>query len=173
MPILTTRRLRLRPWCLEDVPDMLAMDMDADVVRYIWGTPPDPEKRHWELVERIHASSAHPGGNWIVEWRDDPRFLGWCGLIPLEDSGYIEIGYRYIKAAWGQGIATEAAQTVLDHGFRALEIDPIVAVTHPENRASQNVLTKIGLNREGLQFHYGRDLPFFRLTCGQHLKRSP
>jgi len=59
------------------------------------------------------------------------------------------------------------------HGFRVLEIDPIVAVTHPDNRASQKVLMKIGLKMEGLEFHYGQDLPFFKLTRGQYLERNP
>ena len=70
----------------------------------------------------------------MVEWRHAPRFLGWCGLFPLEDAGPIEIGYRYLRGVWGQGIATEAAR-VLDHGFRALGFDPIVGVTHPANVA--------------------------------------
>jgi [ribosomal protein S5]-alanine N-acetyltransferase len=99
-----------------------------------------------------------------VAWRDEPGFLGWCGLFPLEHSGLIEIGYRYVRAAWGQGVATEAARAVLDHGFGTLAIDPIVAVAHPDNRGSRRVLEKIGLRQAGEAWHYGKWLPFYRLT---------
>ncbi len=47
--------------------------------------------------------------------------------------------------------------------------DPIVGVTAPENLASQNVLTKIGLKPEGRQVHYGLMLPFFALRRSDHV----
>ena len=68
-----------------------------------------------------------------------------CGLSFLEDPGLIEIGYRFVTADWGQGVATEVGTRVLDYGFRELASEPIVAVTHSENAGSQNVLRKIGL----------------------------
>jgi RimJ/RimL family protein N-acetyltransferase len=66
-------------------------------------------------------------------------------------------------------VATEAARRVLGHGFRDFEFDPIVAVTHPENSASQNVLKKIGLRSGGLQFHYGLDFRFLSLARADYL----
>jgi RimJ/RimL family protein N-acetyltransferase len=104
----------------------------------------------------------------VVERQSEPGFLGWCGLFPLGHSGLIEIGYRYVPAAWGRGIASEAAAAVLEHGFRALALDPIVAVTHPDNRASQRVLQKIGLRPAGEAYHYGQWLRFFRLRRAEY-----
>ncbi|MDP6344301.1 MAG: GNAT family protein, partial [Alphaproteobacteria bacterium] len=48
--------------------------------------------------------------------------------------------------------------------FLERRLDPIVAVTHPDNLASQRVLAKIGLRAEGRRFHYGLDLAFFSLA---------
>jgi RimJ/RimL family protein N-acetyltransferase len=73
----------------------------------------------------------------------------------LEDTGLIELGYRFVRPAWGQGVATEAGRSVLAYGFGRLGIDPIVAVTHPENRASQQVLRKLGFRFTETAFHYG------------------
>ena len=126
------------------------MDLDPEVHRFIYGDrPPEPEWHRRHLRARIASGWPPEGGIWAVEWRDAPGFLGWCGLFPLEASGVIEIGYRYLRAAWGQGIATEAARAVLAHGFCELGFDPIVAVTDPDNLASQRVLEKIGLERRG------------------------
>jgi RimJ/RimL family protein N-acetyltransferase len=168
---LRTARLHLYPQCLEDLEARVAMDRDPQVMRYIRPFPEDIETSRAEVRGRILGASGPPGPVWHVEFSGRPGFLGWCGLIALEDSGLIEIGYRFVVSAWGRGLATEAARAVLDHGFRVLKIDPIVAVTHPENLASQAVLRKIGLRREGTAFHYGLDLPFYRLPLADY--RSP
>ncbi len=168
--VLTTQRLRLRPRTMADLEACVAMDLDPDVHRFIYGNrPPDPVQHRAQLRARIAAAWPAKGGIWVVEWQDAPGFLGWCGLFPLEASGLIEIGYRYVPGAWGQGIATEAARAVLDHGFRDLGFDPIVAVTHPANLGSQHVLEKIGLNARGSAFHYGQWLSFFHLSRTEYL----
>ena len=166
---LTTPRLRLRPRTMADLDACVAMDLDPNVHRFIYSQPPDPAERRAQLRARIAAGWPATGGIWVVEWQDAPDFLGWCGLFPLEDSGLIEIGYRYVMRAWGQGVATEAARAVLDHGFRALAFDPIVGVTHPDNLASQRVLAKIGLAACGSAYHYGHWLRFFQLGRAEYL----
>lgn len=166
-PILTTARLRLRPRLLADIDANLAMDLDPLVMRYIRSTMPSRDQHRAELEARIRSGWPSIGGSWAVEWRESPGFLGWCGLFPLEDSGLIEIGYRYTSASWGQGIATEAGRAVLDHGFRVLGLDPIVAVVDPENIGSQRVIAKLGLRPRGTATHYGRDLNFYWLDASQ------
>lgn len=167
--VLQTEHLRLRPRTLADVDASLAMDLDPRVHRYIFAEAPDPDRHREQIRARIASGWPPTGGVWVVERQSESGFLGWCGLFPLEHCGLIEIGYRYLPAAWGQGIASEAARAVLDHGFRALAIDPIVGVTHPDNRASQRVLEKIGLRPAGEAFHYGQWLRFFHLSRAQYL----
>lgn len=167
---LSTLRLRLRPRTMADLEACLTMDLDPEVHRFIYGNrPPDRRQHRAHLRARIASGWPPQGGIWVVEWRAAPGFLGWCGLFPLEDSGLIEIGYRYVRGAWGQGIATEAGRVVLGHGFRMLGFDPIVAVTHPANLASQHVLEKIGLKACGKAFHYGQWLSFFELRRNEFL----
>ncbi|MGH6902339.1 MAG: GNAT family N-acetyltransferase [Geminicoccaceae bacterium] len=168
--VLRTPRLHLRPRTMADLDACVAMDLDPEVHRFIYRHgPPDPKRHRRQLRARIASGWPPAGGIWVVERQGQPGFLGWCGLFPLEDSGLIEIGYRYRRAAWGQGIATEAARAVLDHGFRALGIDPIVGVTDPDNLASQRVLEKIGLRARGRAFHYGQSLSFYHLSRSDYL----
>ncbi len=164
LPTLETARLRLYPPRLADLEARLAMDRDPEVMRYIRPIPTDIEGQRADIRARILGQAGPAGHNWHMERLERPGFLGWCGIFALEDSGLMEIGYRLRRAAWGQGYATEAARAVLDHGFRVLEIDPIVAVADPDNRASLGVLRKIGLRPAGRAFHYGEELPFFRLA---------
>ena len=174
LPELRTARLRLRPRTSADLAANLAMDLDPEVQRYIFlHGAPDPATHRAELIRRIAAGGSEPGGLWVVEWCQQPGFLGWCGVFPLEDSGLIELGYRFARSAWGQGVATEAAQAVLEHGFRTLGFDPIVAVTHPENRASQRVLEKLGFRAEGFRRYYRLDLAFYTLSAADYVRSNP
>ena len=169
LPNLETPRLVLRPLGLADFDDCFAMDLNPSVARFIWGAPPEPETHREVLRGRFAGGWPTRGGIWVVEERAAPGFLGWCGLFPLEQTGLIEIGYRYLPKAWSRGLATEAAAGVLDYGFRSFEFDPIVAVSHPENRASHRVLQKIGLMRQADAFHYSQTLAVFRLSRAEYL----
>lgn len=171
-PILETRRLWLRPRTLADLENCLAMDCDPAVARRVWGAPPDWAEHRARLADSIRAGWPPIGAIWIVEEKAAPGFLGQCGLFPLEDSGFVEIGYRYVPKAWGRGIGSEAAARVLDHGFRALGLDPIVAVTRETNMASRRVLEKIGLQYEGVEHYYGQELAFFRLSRAGYLRAA-
>ena len=170
---LLSARLRLRPRTRDDLEANLAMDLDPEVHRHIFvrGVP-DAAAHRAELLRRI-ASPPAMGGLWVVEWRQQPGFLGWCGVFPLEDSGLIELGYRYTRAAWGQGVATEAGRAVLDHGLRTLGLDPIVAVADPDNLASRRVLEKLGFSHEGPARYYGTEVAFYRLSRSQYLAAAP
>ena len=166
-PEIETARLRLYPPRIEDLEARLAMDRDQAVMRFIRPVPEDAEAQRADIRDRI--LNPPPGAFWHVELQAVPGFIGWCGLFPLENSGLMEIGYRYRRAAWGLGLATEAAAAGLDHGFRELKLDSIVAVCDPDNAASYKVLHKIGLRAQRRARYYGLELAFFTLRRDDYL----
>jgi RimJ/RimL family protein N-acetyltransferase len=149
--MIETSRLRLRRLRASDEPDVIALDGDPEVMRYV-GSPPGPRPPHVtrERMRQWIGADHEPLGFWAVESRDDGRFLGLCALIRMPAGDDIELAYRLARAAWGQGMATEAAGALVDYAFGALELPKLVAVTYPENRASQRVLEKIGFARQGV-----------------------
>jgi len=60
-----------------------------------------------------------------------------------------EIWYLVDPEFWGRGIATEAVKQLLDFGFGELALHRIWASCLPENPASERVLQKVGMGREG------------------------
>jgi len=56
----------------------------------------------------------------------------------------VEIGWQLHPDAWGQGYATEAARAVSVDAFARGQCR-IIAVTHPDNHASQAVCRRIGM----------------------------
>ena len=120
-------------------------------------------------------------GVWCVSDRKTGEKLGTSVLIPLPidrddndwsllegpdfPSGDIEVGYILKPSAWGRGVATEVCRRLLKFAFEETPLDEVVAVTDPENAASQNVLTKSGLTYEGTRRAYNYDdVPAFRLN---------
>ena len=90
--------------------------------------------------------------NWTADFSRGIR--GWLSYPLAQDIGWtrddeVEIGYRYHRAAWGRGIATEAAMPLLEAALADADTAAIVACALAANRASLRVLEKLGLQRAG------------------------
>lgn len=175
---LDTPRLRLRRLRASDEPSLVALDRDPEVMRYV-GSPAgvrSPEETTVRVKQRILESDRGehgPLGFWRIEGRDDEAFLGLGALIRMPDGPDVEVAYRLARAAWGRGIATEAAGALVAHGLRTVGLPRLVAVTYPENRASQRVLDKLGVERRGLAEYKGVQTTFHVLTREAWSARDP
>jgi RimJ/RimL family protein N-acetyltransferase len=172
---LETRRLVLRPLGRGDLADLVALDQDPEVMRYVGSpagvkSPAETARRAHTRIEESERGDHAPLGFWRVEGRGDGIFLGVAALLRMPDGGDgppggdVEIAYRLARSAWGRGIATEAAGALIAHGLRTLGLPRLVAVTYPENRASQRVLDKLGFERRGLTEYKGVQTTFHVLT---------
>lgn len=74
--------------------------------------------------------------------------IPWSAGVGAGRSEDVEIGWHFHPDAWGNGFATEAAAAVLALAH-AGGIRRVVAVTHPDNSASQAVAQRIGMRRVG------------------------
>ena len=79
-PVLKTDRLILRPHRVEDFDVSAAMWADPDVVRYVTGAPSARPLSWGRLLRYIGHWQALGFGYWVVETRDDGRFLGEVGF---------------------------------------------------------------------------------------------
>lgn len=145
-----TRRLLLRRWRDSDREPFAALNSDPRVMRYFPAVLSRAESGR--LVDRIEAHfEKHGFGLFAAELLSERAFIGFVGLsIPDFEAPFtpcVEIGRRLAAAYWNQGLATEAAQSVLKHGFGSLRLEEIVARTVPANLASRRVMEKIGMTR--------------------------
>ena len=165
LPTFLTERLRLRRRTEEDLPDLMAMDAEPAVIRFIAdGCPPEPAAHRQELIRRIRQDFGTGLGIWSVFRRETPpRFLGWVCLIPLPGYDDIELGYRFRSAAWGHGYAFEASRALIPYAFEALAPPQLVAVIHPENERSLRLIARLGFADAGWRDAYGKRLRLFTL----------
>ena len=164
-PWLEPLRLDLRAFVEEDFVDVYRLDSDPRVMKYIAdGKPSTRDMVVQRLARFIRYPRLYPDlGVWRASRRDTRAFIGWFALNYAGKSTDIEVGYRLLPKAWGQGFATEGAKAIVDYGFDDLGLNRIIGVTHPANSASQRVLQKAGLRDEGWGRYYDRRLRLFAL----------
>lgn len=158
--VLTTKRLYLRTFTLEDAPLLHELDSDPEVMRYISGGKPTPLAVYVErkLPQWVALYGQGEGiGFWAVQERDTDDFVGWFHLRPDRDEpDAMELGYRFHRRVWGKGYATEGSLALIEKAFTDWGVDKVVARTLIGNRASQRVMEKCGLVFES-EFWYALD----------------
>ncbi len=163
--MIETERLVLRRFTLDDLDELAALRSDPLVMRYI-GLQ-SREKVEQRL--RYYVSHYEPNGfgMWGVVHKKSDKLIGWAGLIFLDGTPEVEVGYGVAKDYWGQGLMTEAARACLRYGFDEAGLERIVAVAMPENVASRRIMEKLGMRYEKNAFHYGHDLVYYAITRGE------
>jgi [ribosomal protein S5]-alanine N-acetyltransferase len=150
-PVLTTPRLRLRPFARTDADAVFALQSNARVLRY-WDAPPWRERAQAERFIAVcgQMEQEGTGARLVIERAADNAFIGWCGLSGWRpDYRSARMGYCLDESAWGKGFATEAAGAVLQWAFDTLDLNRVQAETDTRNIASGRVLEKLGFVREG------------------------
>lgn len=143
---LTTKRLLLRRWRVEDRVPFRALNADPRVMEFMPGLLP-PEASDAQ-VDRAELHFARNGfGPFAAELQQNGAFLGFIGLsIPRFDAPFmpaVEIGWRLAAYYWGQGLATEGAREVLRYGFEELGLSGVVSFTTAANIRSRRVMEKL------------------------------
>jgi RimJ/RimL family protein N-acetyltransferase len=152
-PSLETERLLLRPWRpAEDLDALAALNADPAVMEFVAPNRPLSRAETEAQLERFVAHwDEHGFGLWAVVPRrePDPACIGFAGLaIPSflpQILPAVEVGWRLASAAWGRGLATEAARASVEFGFARLGLRAIVSVIEPGNARSLRVAEKLGM----------------------------
>lgn len=170
--VISTQRLTLRPFTLDDADFMFDLFSRLEVARWSGGGVAMADRG--EAVARIQRQSERAGphpatGVFAVEV--EGALVGMTLLVPLPASTGverhdIEIGWHFHPDAWGHGYATEAGEAMARRGFEA-GFAELYAVTHPENLRSQAVCARLGMTDLGLREDwYDVTLRAFRLEPG-------
>ena len=154
---MLTERLALRRFTSADAANLLSLDGDPQVMRFLTGTTRSlAQIRDEVLPDLAGCHLRYPGfGYWAAESRAGGQFIGWFGLRPVTptgdaiehwpDAGVASLGYRLRRSAWGQGYATEGARALVRLAFTGLGLREVVATTMAVNTGSRRVMEKAGL----------------------------
>lgn len=167
--MLTTARLRLRPWRDEDLEPFAALNADPRVREFFPSLQTRPESA--ESMRYIDEHFRRHGfGLWAVEVIGTAPFIGFIGLsVPSFDAPFmpcVELGYRIAFEHWGRGYATEGAQAAITFGFATLGLAEIVAMTAVGNERSRRVMERVGMKHNAAD-----DFDHPNIVAGHPLRR--
>ncbi len=151
MIILETQQIILRHLVATDLDDLWALYSDPEITKCIPDAPRTRQEAQAELEWHMNGHPRNPQlGLWATVHKPTGKFIGRCGLLPwtIDGQNEVEVAYTIARAYWHQGLATEAAQAILDYGFITLNLSRLICVIEAENIASQRVAEKIGMQFE-------------------------
>jgi [ribosomal protein S5]-alanine N-acetyltransferase len=148
---ITTERTELREVRAADLPDLMHVNGDPEVTRFLpyatWSSQADAAA--WlERMEGICATGS--ARQLVIARREDGKAIGTALLFKLDEgSRRAELGYAMGRAHWRRGYTGEALRALLSHAFGSLGLRRIEAEVNPGNEASNRLVQSLGFVREG------------------------
>ena len=158
---LTTRRLHIREYLVNDAPTVFGYVQDAAYWQHQRSEPPTAQQIEALIQLVVKEQNASPRLAYFLAAtrKDTGEVVGEAVLKilnPAERQG--ELGFGVAPRFWKQGFGTEIAGAVLEAAFQHFKLHRVSGQCSPDNKASIRVMQKLGMAREGLL----RDLHFAR-----------
>ncbi|MEL7499582.1 MAG: GNAT family N-acetyltransferase [Planctomycetota bacterium] len=185
---MRTDRLIFTSWEAVSANELFEIYGDPEVTRLLGdgafdASIDESENRRVGYAQQMHNLTATQTGQgfgiWPVRLASNNQLVGTMMLKPLPDgdgllTNDIEVGWHLRRSSWGQGLATEAGQLLIqrafDHG-----IETVYAVMYKENTASQKVARRLGMTHVGsTAAYYGTRVELFKIdaTTSNNEKRT-
>jgi len=150
--VLETERLSLHHLAEDDAEFVLRLLNEPSFLRYIGDKKVRTldDARAYVLGGPVQSYRDNGFGLYRVERKQDGMPLGICGLIKREGLPDPDVGFAFLPEYWNQGYALESAAAVMTFARDTLGMKRILAITSPDNEASEKLLKKIGLRFERL-----------------------
>lgn len=148
---LETKRLKLRPVTLADAEDMFDYASNEDNTYYVFNTHRTLEDTRFSIANYFMAE---PLGKFGIELKAEKKLIGTIDIRVDMKRSRAEIGYALNKKYFNQGYATEAARELVKFAFETLELEKVISSCDKRNKASEAVMKKLGMQKEGESRHH-------------------
>jgi RimJ/RimL family protein N-acetyltransferase len=149
---IVTERLRLRPFCADDLPAFVAYRSDPEVARYqSWETTYSMADAERFLASQQGLELGAPGA-WVqlaAVDRLSGRLCGDCAVRVVTDQpATAEVGVTFAAEGQGRGLATEALAAVVTKLFEQHDLHRIYAQADDRNLPVHRLLDRLGFRCE-------------------------
>ena len=153
--VIESNRLLIRLVEETDLPDLLAINSNDEVTRYLpyatWESLADGQA-WFRRIEGLNASGS--GLQFVVQEKTTGRVVATCLLFRYdEQSARAELGYVLGREYWGRGIMHEALSVLITYAFDTYALRRLEAEVNPVNEASCRLIQKLGFAQEGRLRH--------------------
>ena len=161
---ITTQRLLLTPFKASDLEVFHQINTDPYVRKYLWDDEVIPKELSQELLQKNQKHFLDEGyGLWKIIERQTNEIIGYTGLWYFFEEAQPQLLYALLETYSGQGMATEAAQSVIHYVFSTLKFDYLLAAMDKPHLPSQNVAKRLGMRFIQERLEDGKPTVFFRI----------
>ena len=170
VPTIETARLRLRQFREQDLGAHAAMLGDAEVVRFVGGTPLGREEAWRRMLVGLAMWPLFGFGFWAIETKDEGGYVGLAGFADFKREmtpsldGTVEAGWLFARNAHGRGYATEAMRAAFAWADAHVGASEFTAIISHGNEASIRVAEKLGFDAREEALYRGEPILLFRRT---------
>lgn len=147
-----TERLSLRPFRMDDLDAVYAIQSREDVTRYLYWGPRDRAEVRETLAQRVNQRRIDEFNDILamaVDLRATGELIGTANLgWTSAEHGQGELGYVLHPDHHGHGYATEIAIALLRLGFQEIGMHRVYGQCDGRNTASARVMAKAGMRLE-------------------------
>jgi ribosomal-protein-alanine N-acetyltransferase len=149
---VASKRLLVRPVRESDLRDVLEVNSDPEVTRFLpYATWRSREDGAAWLARMEKLAMTGTGRQFVLEQKESGKVVGTLLLFRFEAASQrAEIGYVLARSVWGQGLMEEALRAVCAYSFSTFGMRRLEAEVDPSNAASHALLHRLGFVKEGL-----------------------
>lgn len=161
--MLETERCILNGLRVDDEEDMVRLQTDEEVYRYLGGPKDEASIREGFTAATERGFSPY---SWAIRAKDSETFIGIVSLSSHHDGEETELSYLLLPKWWGQGYAQEACQAVLDYAQKELGLQRVIAETQSANERSRRLLVRLGMRYERSLMRFGAEQSIYTTQSG-------
>lgn len=143
--MLESNRLILRKWEQEDLNDLYDIISNKKVAELAGFSVKTNINEANEILKMFIKEPSN--SLWAIELKEINKVVGWIEVHKPIDNIYIdakEIGFVLSELYWGQGMAKEAINNVVNYTFIKEEVSSIICSHFKNNIQSKKVIEKCG-----------------------------
>lgn len=163
MQIITTERLIIREFTIDDNSTLASVLSDKEVMKYSFRGVCNPKEIALYIENCIVNYNKYGFGQWAVIEKQTNQLVGACGLNNGFDSNddIVHINYRFSVNTWGKGFASEAVKAIMAYSRTELNIELLYALIEPENNESIRLALNQGFQYQKETVYRGRPLKHY------------
>jgi len=155
LPKIETKRLLLSSFTSADVDDVYEYASNPRVAKYTSWSPHESKSNSEAWLALVFNNQSITTPNLVMPWsirlNNEPKVIGCVEFAQVnENTGRVD--YVLSEPYWRKGIMGEAVTAVIQWVFQNLpDITTIISGALTENRASCNLLERVGMDFSGYE----------------------
>ncbi len=152
MEIINTKRLKLRPYRIEDIDYVHLYASDIEIVKYMpFGPNTYEESQNFvsHVINDYYAKDPIEHLEYAIEL--EGQMIGGVSICIDFEHKTGEMGWVLNPKYHNKGIMTEAAESLINYAIKRYNLVKVIAKCDSRNIASQCVMLKIGMTLRGVE----------------------